>query len=86
VGNTVAKDGDAGYVSEGGGKMMKYMDYPYEPDEEENDQIELDEDENGRTPGVCMGDPFTCPCETCQAFRIDLEADRANESKEGHDG
>jgi len=55
--------------------MMKDMDDPFEPDE----------DENGQNPEVCMGDPFTCPCESCQAFRIDLGADRAKESKEGHD-
>jgi hypothetical protein len=55
---------------------MNYMD---------DDLLEPDEDENGQSPEVCTGDPFTCPCESCQAFRIDLEADRAGESKEGPD-
>jgi hypothetical protein len=55
---------------------MNYMD---------DDLLEPDEDEYGQNPEVCTGDPFTCPCESCQAFRIDLEADRTGESEEGPD-
>src|ERR1043166_6804790 len=35
---------------------------------------------------ACTGDPFTCPCESCQAFRRDVEADRAGESDDGRAG
>lgn len=46
----------------------------------QDDLLEPDEDPKG-----CTGDPFTCPCETCQAFRIDVEADREKGSDEGQD-
>ena len=54
---------------------MSYIDDLLEPDDEENEQ----------NPEVCTGDPFTCPCESCLAFRIDLEADRAGEIDDGHE-
>lgn len=57
------------------GKVMTYTD----------DLLEPDEDENGQNSEGCTGDPVTCPCESCQAFRIDLEADRESEFNEGHD-
>jgi hypothetical protein len=38
-----------------------------------DDLLEPEEDENSQR---CTGDPFTCSCEACQAFRIDMEADR----------
>ena len=57
------------------GQIMSYID----------DLLEPDDEENGQNPELCMGDPFTCPCESCLAFRIDLEADRAGEIDEGHD-
>jgi hypothetical protein len=47
-----------------------------------DDLLEPEEDEN---PQRCTGDPFTCPCEACQAFRIDIEADRERESDEGQE-
>jgi hypothetical protein len=46
------------------------------------DLFEPDEDMNSEDP-ACTGDPFTCPCESCQAFRRDVEADRAGESDDG---
>ena len=36
--------------------------------------LEPDEDEKGQNSEGCTGDPVTCPCESCQAFRIDIEA------------
>ena len=50
-----------------------------------DDLLEPDEDENGQNSEGCTGDPVTCPCESCQAFRIDLEADRESEFNEDHD-
>ena len=50
-----------------------------------DDLLEPEDEGNGQNSEMCMGDPSTCPCESCLAFRIDLEADRAGEIDEGHD-
>ena len=50
-----------------------------------DDLLGPDEDEKGQNSEGCTGDPVTCPCESCQGFQIDLEADRESEFNEGHD-
>ena len=56
-----------------GGIIMSYRDDLLEPDEDEPN------------PQGCTGDPFTCPCEVCVAFRIDMEADREKGADKGQD-
>ncbi len=45
-----------------------------------DDLLESNEDDSN--PLGCTGDPSTCPCDLCSAFRIDMEADRDWESEE----
>jgi hypothetical protein len=47
-----------------GGLSMTQSDALLDPDDEA-----LPEDE-------CTGNPATCPCEACQSWRIDMEADQ----------
>ena len=50
------------------------------------DELEPEEDE--QDPQRCKGDPFTCPCEACQAFRYDYYddyADRETELEKGEE-
>lgn len=42
----------------------------------------LEPEEDKPKPQWCTGDPFTCPCVACLAFRFNMEADREKESDE----
>lgn len=36
----------------------------------------LDPEDEALPEGECTGNPATCPCEACQSWRIDMEADQ----------